>query len=66
MKRTVKTEPVVLASTISGLIVSLASIFDVVLDLDTVQTIVVAVLPIVLSLFARSQVTPTERKPSAR
>jgi hypothetical protein len=51
-------EPVVTAATVAGVIVAVASIFNVVLDLSAVQTVVVAVLPIVLSLFARAKVTP--------
>jgi hypothetical protein len=53
-----KNEPVVTAATISGVIVALAALFHVVLDTGTVQTIIIAVLPIVLSLFARAKVTP--------
>lgn len=51
-------EPVVTAAIISGAIVSIASAFGVVLDLDTTTTIVVAVIPVLLSLFARRKVTP--------
>lgn len=53
-----KREPVLSAAVIAGLIVAAASIFNVVLDLSTVQTIVAAVLPIVAALFARQKVTP--------
>ena len=51
-------EPVVTAASVAGVIVALAAIFNVVLDTGTVETIVVAVLPVVLSLFARAKVTP--------
>lgn len=51
-------EPVITAATVSGVIVALASIFNVVLEIGTVETIIVAVLPLVLSLFARAKVTP--------
>lgn len=51
-------EPVLTAALISGLIVSLASAFDLVLELGTVETVVAAVLPIVASLFARAKVSP--------
>lgn len=52
-------EPVVTAASAAGLIVALASIFDVGLDLGTVETLVAALLPVVASLFARAKVTPT-------
>jgi len=51
-------EPVVTAATISGLLIALASIFNVVLNVGTVETVVVAVLPVVLSLVARAKVSP--------
>lgn len=53
-----KSEPVVTAAAIAGVIVAIAAAFNVVLDTGTVETVIVAVLPIVLSLFARSKVTP--------
>ena len=53
-----KKEPVVTAAVISGIIVSLASIFNIVIDPSTATTVVAAVLPILLSLFARQKVTP--------
>lgn len=55
-----RTEPVISAAVVSAAIVALASIFDVVLELGTVETIVVAVLPIALSLFARRKVSPVQ------
>lgn len=51
-------EPVLTAATISGVIVALASVFGVVLDLSVVQTLIAALLPIALALFARQKVTP--------
>lgn len=51
-------EPVVTASVVSGIIVSLASLFNVVIDPSTTTTVIAAVLPIILSLFARKKVTP--------
>lgn len=54
-----KTEPVLSAATISGVIIALAAAFHVVLDTGTVETVIAAVLPVVLSLFARAKVTPT-------
>lgn len=56
-----RTEPVVSAAAVSGLIVTVASLFNVVLDLSTVQTAVVANLPLAFSLLARRKVTPTGR-----
>jgi hypothetical protein len=56
-----KNEPVITAATVAGVIVALAAIFNVALDTGTVETVIVAVLPIVLSVFARSKVTPVAR-----
>jgi hypothetical protein len=56
-----KSEPVLTAATISGVLVALAAIFNVVLDTGTVETIIVAVLPVLLSLFGRARVTPVKR-----
>jgi hypothetical protein len=53
-------EPVVTAAVVSGIIVSLASVFNIVIDPDTVTTVVAALLPVVLALFARQKVTPVE------
>lgn len=54
-----KSEPVVTAAALAGLIVTVAALFDVVLELSTVETVVAALLPVVLSLFARARVSPT-------
>jgi hypothetical protein len=54
----VSEEPVLSAAAVSAAIVALASLFDVVLDLTTVQTVVVAVLPLVAAVVARSKVAP--------
>lgn len=51
-------EPVITAAAVSGILVALAALFNVGLDTGTVETVVIAVLPIVLSLFARAKVTP--------
>jgi len=53
-----KSEPVVTAASIAGLIVAGASIFNIVLELGTVETLVAAILPVVASFFARDKVTP--------
>jgi hypothetical protein len=53
-----KNEPVLTAASVSAAIVAIASIFNIGLDLGTVQTIVVAVLPLLLALVARTKVTP--------
>lgn len=58
MKNAVKSEPVVSAAAVAGLIVTVASIFHVVLSLDVVETVVTAVLPVILALIARGKVTP--------
>ncbi len=52
-------EPVVTAATISGIVIALASTFHVVLDAGTVETVIAAVLPVILSLPARARVSPT-------
>ena len=57
-----KNEPVVTAATVAGVIVALAAIFNVALDTGAVETVIVAVLPIALSLVARAKVTPTETR----
>jgi predicted nucleic acid-binding protein len=54
-----KVEPVLTAATISGIIVAVAAACNVVLETGTIETILAAVLPIVLGLFARAKVTPT-------
>jgi hypothetical protein len=51
-------EPVLTAASVSAAIVALASVGGVVLDLSTVQTIIVVVLPLVAALVGRSRVTP--------
>lgn len=56
----IRSEPVVSAASVAGAIVALLSIFNVVLDLSAVETIVTAALPVVLSLLARAKVTPTK------
>lgn len=53
-----KREPVVTAATISGIVIALASAFNVVLDAGTVETVIAAVLPIALSFIARAKVRP--------
>lgn len=57
-KNVVQKEPVVSAAVVAGAIVALGSIFGIVLDLNTVSTIVAAVLPVALALIARQKVTP--------
>lgn len=54
-----KSEPVLTASAISGAIIALLSIFNIGnIDAGTIETIVAAVLPFILSLFARAKVSP--------
>ena len=59
----VKEEPVLTAAGLTGAIIAILSIFGVVLNTDTLETIIAAVLPIVLAAFARWQVTPTAKLP---
>lgn len=54
-----RNEPVLTVATISGVIIALLAAFNIVLDTGTVETVIAAVLPILLSLFARAKVTPT-------
>ncbi len=54
----IRENPVVTAATISGVIIALASAFHVVLNAGTVETVIAAVLPILLSLVARAKVSP--------
>ena len=56
-----KLEPVVTVATVSGVLISLAAVFNVVLSFDTVETIIAAVLPIVFSLIGRQAVTPVAK-----
>lgn len=56
-----KTEPVLTAATISGVVIALAAASHVVLDTGTVETVIAAVLPIALSIFARAKVTPNAK-----
>jgi len=57
-----KVEPVLTAATISGVLIAVAALFNVVLETGTVETIIAAVLPIVLGLFARAKVTPIAKQ----
>jgi len=57
----IKVEPVLTVATISGVLVALAAVFNVVLTTDTVETVIAAVLPIVFSLIGRQAVTPTAK-----
>lgn len=53
------TEPVLTAGAVAGAIVALLAAFGLVLETDTVETVVAALLPLVLAIFARAKVTPT-------
>jgi hypothetical protein len=59
----IKNEPVLTAATVSGALIALASIFHVVLDTGAVETVVTALLPIVLALIARAKVSPVVARP---
>lgn len=54
-------EPVLIAATVSGVLIALAAKFNVVLDTGVTETIVAAVLPIFVSLFARANVRPVAK-----
>lgn len=53
------TEPVLTIGTIAAVIVAVASALNVVIDLNTLQTILVALVPLVSALLGRQFVTPT-------
>ena len=53
-------EPVLSAAAISAAIVAVASAFNIVLDLSVVQTVVVALLPLLAAVVARDKVTPVK------
>lgn len=57
-----KVEPVLTAATISGVLIAVAALFNVVLETGTVETIITAGLPIVFGLFARAKVTPIAKQ----
>ena len=54
-----KSEPVLTAATLSGIIIAVLSIFHVGVDPSTVEAVIAAVLPIILAVLARAKVTPT-------
>jgi hypothetical protein len=53
-----KTEPVALFAAIAVIVVSLASLFGVVLDTSLVETLIMNAVLIVTAVAARSKVTP--------
>jgi hypothetical protein len=57
----VQEEPVLTAGVVVSLIIALASIFNVEIDPTLVETIVLAGLPLVGSIFARSKVVPEKK-----
>jgi hypothetical protein len=52
------TEPVLTAATVSGAVIALASVFGIVLETGLVETLIAALLPIILALVARARVSP--------
>lgn len=54
----VKREPAITVAAIASVIVVLASVFGVVLDLNTVQTVIVVVIQMLAAFGIRSKVTP--------
>lgn len=51
-------EPVLSAAVLAGAIVAIASVFNVVLELGTIEAVIASVLPVLTALFARAKVTP--------
>lgn len=58
-----RNEPALTIGVVAAAIVALASIFNVVIDLNTVQTILVAVVPLVSALITRFNVIPVAKAP---
>lgn len=54
----VKREPAITVAAIASVIVVLASVFGVVLDLNTVQTVIVVVIQMLAAFGIRAKVTP--------
>lgn len=55
-----KSEPVLTAASISAAIVAILSVFHIGVDPGAVEAIIAAVLPLVLAVFVRAKVSPTE------
>jgi hypothetical protein len=56
-------EPALTIGAVATVIVALAGVFHVVIDADTVTTIIVAALPLLTGLLTRFKVTPTSKLP---
>lgn len=56
-------EPAVLIGAIAALIVALAGIFDVVIEVGTVETILLALVPLVSGVMTRQRVIPVSKAP---
>lgn len=56
---TPSTEPVVTAGVVSGFVVLVLSYFDIVVEADTLTTLIVAGIPVIGAFLARAKVTPT-------
>lgn len=60
IKKKAKKEPVLIAGVVTGVLLAVASYFNVVIDEDTLKTAVIAALPVVSSILARQKVSPID------
>lgn len=56
-----KNEPVLSIGAIAAAVVAVLALFHVVLDTNTVETVVAVVIPLVAALIARDKVTPVAK-----
>lgn len=54
-------EPALAIGGIAALVVALLSIFDIVVDVDTVTAIIVSVVPLIAAILTRFKVTPVRK-----
>lgn len=54
-----KTEPALTFGVVAAVIVTLASALGIVIDFNTVNTIIVAAVPVIAAILTRFHVTPT-------
>lgn len=56
----VKSEPAVLYGAIGTIVVAVAGLFDIVVEVGTVETLLAAAVPLVTAVLTRAKVTPVE------
>lgn len=57
-----KNEPAITVGVIAGAIVALASALNIELKLDTVETIIAALVPVIAAVFTRPHVKPVAKR----